>query len=350
MKTRIITAIGCLALLADLGAQAHYKSGAANFATLTVLPSLSGSPSEALAIDEAGTVIVGSSWDRFGLLHAVKWTLQNGSWVITTLPYSVNATSDIARSVNHLGVGAGNDFPATTSHPMIWPAGGGFVALGCGDDVAAATVYAISSNGFLVVGQEGGAASVWPQPGDCRIDLPPLADGASAGARAVNGDGRIVGGAAALVPDGPGVPVQWANIDGQWQIQQLDYRQGVVFGANAIGDLGGSVVNTCALPNGCNSAVIWYAAGGVRQLGTLGGEHSWIRDLNSNGEAVGLSTSRRLGNTGFFWSESTGMLELPVKGRATAANGISDVRADGTRLVVGMDSQGEAVVWVVRPF
>jgi uncharacterized membrane protein len=94
--------------------------------------------------------------------------------------------------------------------------------------------------------------------------------------------------------------------------------------------------------------VIWYVAGGSRELGTLGGEHSWARDINSNGEVVGGSTSPTLGNTAYFWSESMGMLQLPVKGRWAAANAISDVRPDGTRLVVGMDSQGQAIVWVVR--
>jgi hypothetical protein len=42
------------------------------------------------------------------------------------------------------------------------------------------------------------------------------------------------------------------------------------------------------------------------------------------------------------------MLQLPFKGSWAAANGVSDVRPDGTRLVVGMSSQGVAVVWVVR--
>jgi hypothetical protein len=41
-------------------------------------------------------------------------------------------------------------------------------------------------------------------------------------------------------------------------------------------------------------------------------------------------------------------LQLPSKARWAAANGVSDVRPDGTRLVVGMSSQGAAVVWVVR--
>ena len=99
-----------------------------------------------------------------------------------------------------------------------------------------------------------------------------------------------------------------------------------------------------------NRAVIWYAAGGSFELGTLGGEHSLARDINGSGEVVGWSTAPGIGMTGFFWSSSRGMLQLqlPFKARLAAANGVSDVRPDGTRLVVGMSSQGAAVVWVVR--
>jgi uncharacterized membrane protein len=87
---------------------------------------------------------------------------------------------------------------------------------------------------------------------------------------------------------------------------------------------------------------------GSRELGTLGGAHSWARDINASREVVGLSTSPRVGNTAFFWSELGGMFQLPFKGRWAAANAVSDVRPDGTRLVVGISSQGVAVVWVVR--
>ncbi len=42
------------------------------------------------------------------------------------------------------------------------------------------------------------------------------------------------------------------------------------------------------------------------------------------------------------------MLQLPIKARWAAANALSDVRSDGTRLVVGMDARAEPIVWVVR--
>jgi hypothetical protein len=74
-------------------------------------------------------------------------------------------------------------------------------------------------------------------------------------------------------------------------------------------------------------------------------------DINATGEVVGVSIPRRrsIGNTAFFWSPDplVGMVQLPVIGRSAVAYALSDVRPDGTRLVVGL-SQGEPVVWVVR--
>jgi uncharacterized membrane protein len=333
----------------DLPTHAQGPKSRVEIALFSVLPSLpAGGPSEALGVDDAGTTIVGTSWDRYDALRPVKWSLQNGSWVITTLPYGVNATSAIARSVNNQGDAAGNDFPASRSQPVLWPTAGGFTMLACGESTGPATVYGISAAGQHVVGQQDGVARLW-QPGNCSMALPAMFDGGSAGARTVNGDGAIIGGAAD--PDSsstPWVPVRWTSINGAWQIEQLDARPGVVRGANGVGDLAGHVSFACALADGCQRAVVWYATGGSFDLGTLGGESSWARDINGSGEVVGASTAPRIGNTAFFWSPSRGMLQLPFKGSWAAANGLSDVRPDGTRVVVGMSSQGAAMVWIVR--
>jgi hypothetical protein len=55
-----------------------------------------------------------------------------------------------------------------------------------------------------------------------------------------------------------------------------------------------------------------------------------------------------VGLTAFFWSESTGLVQLPFKGRAPFARALSNVRADGTRVVVGVSSSAQAMVWIVR--
>ncbi len=314
------------------------------FATRIALPSLSGRIAEARAVDNAGTVVAGYAHENGSGNRAVKWTLQaNGSWAISALPNAATATGAIARAVNRAGDVAGSDF---TPHVVLWPATGGFSVLGCSD---LGEAHGISADAQVVVGGsvQPSIAAVW-RPGSCREDLPLLAAGGWSRAHAVNGDGTIVGGAGAPTASGDPLPVRWVLVAGAWQIEQLDSRNGAVFGANSSGDLAGYVQVSCAAAGGCQRAVIWYAAGGSRELGTLGGEHSYAWDINAAGEVVGGSTSSHGLNTAFFWSESLGMLQLPVKGRSAAAFGISDVRPDGTRLVVGSDSQGQAVAWTVR--
>jgi len=360
MSKRITVLVGCVWVVAALalqplaagdgvpgGQKQKGKPGTPPpFATFSVLPSL-GANSVAHAVDEAGTVIVGQAFDRGGLLHAVKWTLQNGSWVMTELPWPADAVSASARGVDNQGVAAGNDFPGSTSRPLLWPAGGGPIILGCPSDLGRADVHGISAAGQVVVGTAGGAA-VW-RPGSCREHLPPLVEDSSAGANAVNGDGTIVGGSAALtMPGGPSVPVRWRNVGGQWSIEQLDSLSGSVRGANAAGDLAGYINVPCGSDNDCQRAAIWYAAGGFRQLETLGGDDGVAYDINASGEVVGMSTSPTVGSTAFFWSQSAGLVQLPFKGRAPFALALSNVRPDGTRLVVGHNSNAQAMVWIVR--
>jgi uncharacterized membrane protein len=336
--------LGSEALLARAGGQAGKP--ASGFATLTALPSL-GAGSEALAVNAAGTVVVGTAWDRSDLLHAVRWTLQNGKWSISSMPWPPGATSAAARGVNNAGDAAGSNYPASNSHAILWPAAGGLSVLDC-NTAGSVTVYAMSGEAQVVAGQGGAGATVW-QPGNCGTTLPALFEGGSTGARAVNGDGTIVGGLATNF-SGAGVPVRWRSDGGQWHVEQLDTRSGSAMGSNGVGDLAGSVSVPCNVASSCQRAVIWSADGSVVTLGTLGGADSWARDINASGDVVGGSTSSQVGNTGYIWfAESQRMVQLPFKGRWAAANAVSDVRvADGTRLVVGMNSSADAVVWVVR--
>jgi len=333
------------------GASQARRSSATGFATLITLPSLGGT-SEALAVNDAGTVIAGYSWERRGTMRAVRWTrAANGSWQIEALPLSASATGATASAGNHAGDVAGNDFPASAPHVVLWSATGGFTMLGCGDTGEA---FGLSSAAQVVVGLHRAAigqpstASVW-QPGSCREELPGLAADAWSRADAVNGDGTIVGGAAALTASGGAFPVRWLRSGPTSQIEQLDQRFGGVRGANAVGDLAGSVLVPCSTAGGCNRAVAWYAAGGSTDLGTLGGDESWARGINAAGEVVGGSSPAAGSNTAFFWSASSGMVQLPFSGRWAAANAISDPRPDGTRLVVGMSSRAQAIAWVVMP-
>jgi hypothetical protein len=143
------------------------------------------------------------------------------------------------------------------------------------------------------------------------------------------------------------MPVRWRNVGGLWSIEQLDSQSGSVRGANGAGDLAGYVYVPCGSDNDCQRAVIWFAIGGSHQLDTLGGDASAASDVNGSGEVVGISMLPRGDFTAFFWSQSVGMVPLPTKGRSAQPYALSDVRPDGTRLVVGV-SNSQPIVWVVR--
>ena len=363
MSTRIAvaTAIGCFAALPLLGLGPEYVSRAAGvqkpppppppFATFITLPTLNGGAAQTRGINDAGTVIVGISNGTRGSLWAVKWTLQDSKWVISRLPFPAPQPYAWARGIDAFGNVVGySDIP---EHPVFWPAAGGSALLGCASEVGEAN--AISANGQIIVGQVGNVgllgnrAAVWSPSGSCTELLPSLEAGGIAQAWAVTGDGNIIGGRAKPVSQ-PSVPVRWVLINGQWQIQQLDTRPGTVLGANESGDLVGWVEIACPAIDGCYRAVIWWASGAVTQLEPLGGDRSSANDINAEGEVVGNTTTSDGVQAAYFWSASTGMLPLPTgKGRKSGgiAFALSDVRPDGTRLVVG-DGYGDAGVWIVR--
>jgi uncharacterized membrane protein len=325
--------------------QAEMAKPSTGVAQVTRLPALKGAHGEALAIDEAGTVAAGFSWDRSGRMHPAKWTMNSGAWALTTLPYPASATSAIARAVNDVGELAGNDFSVSSgSSPLLWSPTGGITVLGCDDQ---GEVRAISAEAQIAVGQtRDGKAAAW-QPGQCREDLPPLVIGGFARAMAINGDGTIIGGGATQEGSQGLVPVRWTRVSGAWHVEQLDSRPGSAGGANSIGDLVGHVTVACAAQDGCSHAFIWYADGSSRELGTLGGEWSVAKDINATREVVGITVSNGTG-TPFLWSESLGMIALPVaRNHGADARAISDV-ADGTRLVVGAGGQPfSALLWTV---
>jgi uncharacterized membrane protein len=324
------------------------KTGS-GFATLSTLPPLPGGQhGEAYAVNQAGAIVAGYSWDSADRMNPVTWTLQNGAWTITALPYAASATSAVARGVNDQGDVAGNHFPSSAPHAVLWPFTGGFNVLGCGD---LGEVYAISAGAQILVGVGRDispvSAAVW-QPGACREDLPALFQGGSASANAVNGNGTIVGGRAAPDALTSAVPVRWRRVAGAWQIEQLDSRPGAVYGANPAGDLVGSVQVSCGSASSCNRGIIWYADGHSRELGTLGGESTTPRAINAAGEVVGSSTVANGDGFPFFWSETASMRQLPVR-YGGSGFAISGVRADGTRLVVGAGGRPfAALAWVVR--
>jgi hypothetical protein len=64
-------------------------NGGTAFATRAVLPPLKGGAhGEAYAIDRAGTLIGGYSYAADRLVHPATWSLVNGNWQVTALPWT----------------------------------------------------------------------------------------------------------------------------------------------------------------------------------------------------------------------------------------------------------------------
>jgi hypothetical protein len=311
-------------------------------ATLTVMPTL-GANSDALAANEAGTIIVGHSFDPAGYLYAVRWVMVNGAWTISKLPFTGSAR---AMGVNNQGDIAGY-FASFPRYAVLWFASGSSIKLGCATDVGEGTASAIAANARVVVGSVVGVATVW-RDGECKQSLPSVTPTGSSYATTVNGDGTVIGGSASLTYGGSTVPVRWRLVEGVWQIEQLDTRAGRVGGSNAAGDLVGSVAVPCAVTTGCNRVMIWYIGGGSRQLPTLNTEQDQLygTDINGAGEVVGRGSSSNR-NVAFFWSASIGMIELPAKAMGAGAWTVAEQSGDGTRLVIG-GSGSVPYVWVVR--
>jgi len=321
--------------------------GGTEFATRTPLPPLPGGQhGEAYAVDRAGSLIGGYSWDKAGRMHPVTWSLVNGSWQITAFSWDAAATSAVVRGINDQKEKAGTFWPASAPRAVIWNAAGNFTVLGCNE---LGEAFGISSGAQVVVGtyrSTGSSnAAVW-RPGQCRETLPDLVAGSYAVAYAVNGDGTIIGGQSV------GVPVRWRQVNGAWQIEQLDSRRGTVFGANSAGDLVGAVGSACdpSPTVGCSLdiGIVWFANGGSRTLPTLGGNITVPRAINSAREVAGSSWLSNGGGVPFIWSETLGMRQLPLSNGGWAFT-ISDVRADGTRLVAGAGGRPfSAQVWSDR--
>src|SRR5688572_19153336 len=74
------------------------------FATRTPLPALNTSVhGEAYAVNRAGTLIGGYSWDQAGRMHPVTWAQPNGTWTITAYPWDASATSAVINALNDQG-------------------------------------------------------------------------------------------------------------------------------------------------------------------------------------------------------------------------------------------------------
>ena len=110
----------------------------------------------------------------------------------------------------------------------------------------------------------------------------------------------------------------------------------------------GQVVGYSYLPgNATTHAFSWTQAGGMVDLGTLGGSSSTAKAVNGAGQVVGYSEIASGQQHAFLWTQAGGMVDLGTLGgsssHAVALNDAGQVVGDSTTA----DGSTHAVLWLV---
>jgi probable HAF family extracellular repeat protein len=142
---------------------------------------------------------------------------------------------------------------------------------------------------------------------------------------------------------GPGIlhddAFSWTKAGGMVDLGTLG---GFGSAANAV-SASGQVVGSADTPNGYSHAFSWTPAGGMVDLGTLGNDvSSSATAIGSNGQVVGVSYSNDYPARihAFSWTQAGGMVALPTLGGVTSfANAVNP-----SGKIVG-DIDGAATLW-----
>jgi probable HAF family extracellular repeat protein len=200
-----------------------------------------------------------------------------------------------------------------------------------------------------VVGSSTTPSGAWHAfswtPASGMIDLGTLGDERST-ATAVNARGQVVGNSFYLTGDDVGVDCcdeimsrafSWTAAGGMTDLGMPHHSDGGATAVNASGQVVGQTAgdHCCAWgeKEGVSHAFLWTAAGGMIDLGTLGGYHSSAVAINDRGQVVGSSKTANGGWSGahhaFLWTAAGGMIDLGTLGGyesyATAVNASGQV-------------------------
>lgn len=107
----------------------------------------------------------------------------------------------------------------------------------------------------------------------------------------------------------------------------------------------GQVAGNTYIAAGNFHAFIWDAAGGLRDLGTLGGLNSSVQGMNASGQVFGSADTSVNTSVPFIWDAANGMREIPLTGMDSGSAYATLINDAGVVAGVGRVS-GASVVWV----
>ena len=277
-----------------------------------------GGSSYANGASADGNTVVGSSVTAGGDAHAFVWTPAGGMRDLGTLgggsSYASAVSADGRTVVGTSHPGGEGALP----HAFIWTQAEGMTDLGTlgGAYSAAADV---SADGNTVVGSssraDGGTrAFVWTQAGGMR-DLGTLG-GSTSYAYGVSPDGKAVVGSSRtseqlVAPHLYSEPAfVWTQAGGLRSLGTLGGNAATAYDAAN----GGEVVGYSRTGNG-SQAFSWTAAGGLRTLSAAGADSSFAYGVSEDGRVVGSSDlGSGLGYQAVLWTREAGVQALPTLG------------------------------------
>lgn len=288
----------------------------AQFVPLGFLPGTSWT--EAYAVSADGAVVVGRALG--GGRRAFRWTSATGIQALANLP---GRTDSMAWGISaDGGTTVGDSETANSVQGCRWNAAGQMQLLGGLPGFSNSSAAAVTPDGAVIVGGSENAASEavrWTAGGVQGIgDLP--GQSVLSAAYATSADGSVIVG---FGQSSSGIEAfRWTASSGMTGLG--DIVGGAFYSTALSASSDGAVVVGWAngLPGPGAQAFRWTHTGGMQGLGVLPGANSSVaRGVSGDGEIV-IGASNFFGGRAFFWSSTSGMIDLKPHLIALGASGL----------------------------